>query len=150
MLYLTALSTVITHITIIPLGTYNTTSWYIFFWDDATSLVHLYLVFSGNRSLLQSSILTDSSWVWSQLTLLTELLNWTVSLLPLIAGLLLFWCSLMYCTVRLYREHHVQRLHVICVLWVQRVNCCVEKGVRLVVVLSLLRNDFSVAFILVA
>jgi hypothetical protein len=41
-------------------------------------------------------------------------------------------------------------LHVICALWVQRVNCCVEKGLRLVAVLSLLRNDFSVAFILFA
>jgi hypothetical protein len=26
----------------------------------------LYFVFSGNRSLLESSILTDSTWVWSQ------------------------------------------------------------------------------------
>jgi hypothetical protein len=37
----TALPTVITHITIIPLGTYNSSSWYIFLRDDATSLVHL-------------------------------------------------------------------------------------------------------------
>jgi hypothetical protein len=37
----TALPTVMTHITNIPLGTYNTISWYIFFRDDATPLVHL-------------------------------------------------------------------------------------------------------------
>jgi Na+/melibiose symporter-like transporter len=37
----TALPTVITLITIIPLGTYTTSSWYIFLRDDATPLVHL-------------------------------------------------------------------------------------------------------------
>jgi hypothetical protein len=41
MLYLAALTTVITHITITPLGNYNTTSWYIFLRADATSLVYL-------------------------------------------------------------------------------------------------------------
>jgi hypothetical protein len=37
----TALPTVITLITIIPLGTYSTSSWYIFLRDHATPLVHL-------------------------------------------------------------------------------------------------------------
>jgi hypothetical protein len=36
------------------------------------------------------------------------------------------------CTIGSYREPLVQRLHVICALSVQRVNCCVEKGVGLV------------------
>jgi hypothetical protein len=58
----TALPTVITLIPIIPLGTYNTTSWYIFFRDDATSLVHL------------SSLTTAVC-----LSLLTRLLHWTAS-----------------------------------------------------------------------
>jgi hypothetical protein len=58
--------------------------------------------------------------------------------------------SLMSCIVGLNSESLVQRLHLICALWVQRVNCCLEKGLRLVAVLSLLRNDFSVASILVA
>jgi hypothetical protein len=44
----------------------------------------------------------------------------------------LFWCSLMYCTIGSYWESLVHRLHVICALSVQRVNCCVEKGVGLV------------------
>jgi hypothetical protein len=66
----TALPTVITLITIIPLGTYNTSSWYIFlFRDDATQLVHL------------SSLMTAVC-----LSLLTKLLHWTScflsSLLP--------------------------------------------------------------------
>jgi hypothetical protein len=52
----TALPTAITHITIIPLGTYNTSSWYIFLRDNATPLV-----FSDDYCLLESSILTDSS-----------------------------------------------------------------------------------------
>jgi hypothetical protein len=58
----TALPTVITIITIIPLGTYNTSSWYIFLRDDATPLVHL------------SSLMTAVC-----LTLLTRLLHWTAS-----------------------------------------------------------------------
>jgi hypothetical protein len=58
----TALPTAITHITIIPLGTYNTSSWYIFFRDDATPLVHL------------SSLMTAVC-----LSLLTRLLHWTTS-----------------------------------------------------------------------
>jgi hypothetical protein len=37
----TVLPRVITLITIIPLGTYNTSSWYIFLWDDAIPLVYL-------------------------------------------------------------------------------------------------------------
>jgi hypothetical protein len=49
----------------------------------------------------------------------------------------------MSCIIGLNREPLVQRLHVVCALWVQRVNRCVEKGLRLVAVLSLLRNDFS-------
>jgi hypothetical protein len=56
----TALPTVITLITIIPLGTYNTSSWYIFLRDDATPLVHL------------SSLMTAVC-----LSLLTRLLHWT-------------------------------------------------------------------------
>jgi hypothetical protein len=58
----TALPTVITLITIIPLGTYNTSSWYIFVRADATSLVHL------------SSLMTAVC-----LSLLTRLLHWTAS-----------------------------------------------------------------------
>jgi hypothetical protein len=72
--------------------------------------------------------------------------NWPV----LFTDCLLPSLSLMSCIVGSYREHHIQRLHLICALWVQRVNCCVEKCFRLIAVLSLLRNDFSVAFILVA
>jgi hypothetical protein len=45
-LYLAALPTVTTLITIIPLGTYNTSSWYIFLRDDATPLVHLSSLFT--------------------------------------------------------------------------------------------------------
>jgi hypothetical protein len=75
-LYLTALPTVITHITIIPLGTYNTTSWYIFFRDDATSLVFSLLWW------LLSAWVFDPDWLHlslCQLTLLTGLLLWTAS-----------------------------------------------------------------------
>jgi hypothetical protein len=57
-----ALPTVITLITIIPLGTYNTSSWYIFLRDDAIPLVHL------------SSLMTVVC-----LSLLTRLLHWTAS-----------------------------------------------------------------------
>jgi hypothetical protein len=114
---------------------FNTTSWYIFFRDDATSLVHLStlstLVTSRCLSLRSRLTLLESDPNW--LFVSTELLNWA-ELLPLITGLLLFWCPLMYCTVGSYREPLVQRLHVICALWVQRVNCYVEKGVRLVAV----------------
>jgi hypothetical protein len=63
--YLAALTTVTTLITNIPLGTYNSSSWYIFLWDDATPLVHL------------SSLMTP---VCLSL-LLTKLLCWTASLL---------------------------------------------------------------------
>jgi hypothetical protein len=58
----TALPTVITLITIIPLGTYNTSTWYMFLRDDATPLVHL------------SSLMTAVF-----LSLLTRLLHWTAS-----------------------------------------------------------------------
>jgi hypothetical protein len=69
----TPLPTVITLITIIPLGTYNTTSWYIFLWDDATLLVHL------------SSLMTAVC-----LSLLTRLLHWTASFTGLLPFLLCF------------------------------------------------------------
>jgi hypothetical protein len=155
----TALPTVITLKTIIPLGTYNTSSWYIFFRDGATPLVHL------------SSLMTAVC-----LSLMTRLLHWTASFTGRTAsfphcilfssGLLLLLCFLFYsgpftgCSpfitlYSLHRGHHVQlfrcRLNGLIVpLLAERVNCCVEKGFRLVAVLSLLRNDFSVAFILVA
>jgi hypothetical protein len=58
----TALPTVITLITIIPLGTYNTSSWCILLRDDATPLVHL------------SSLMTAVC-----LSLLTRLLHGTAS-----------------------------------------------------------------------
>jgi hypothetical protein len=50
----TALPTVITHITIIPLGTFNSTSWYIFFRDDATPLVYLSSLMTAVRLSLRS------------------------------------------------------------------------------------------------
>jgi hypothetical protein len=144
----TALPTVITLITIIPLGTYNISSWYIFLRDNATPLVHL------------SSLMTAVC-----LSLLTRLLHWTASFT--FCFLLLLWTSCFHWTstfsdcspfitlYSLHRGHHVQlfrcRLNGLIVpLLAQRVNCCVEKGFRFVAVLSLLRNDFSVAFILVA
>jgi hypothetical protein len=77
----TALPTVITLITIISLGTYNTSSWYIFLRDDATPLVHL------------SSLMTAVC-----LSLLTRLLHWTASFTdcffhwtPTFTGLLSFY-----------------------------------------------------------
>jgi hypothetical protein len=70
----TALPTVITLITIIPLGTYTTSSWYIFFPDDATPLVHL--------SSLMSAVC---------LSLLTRLLHWTASFI----GRFLFYSGLL-------------------------------------------------------
>jgi hypothetical protein len=64
-LFLAALTTVTTLITIIPLGTYTSSSWYIFLWDDATPLVHL-------SSLMTAVCLSLLS---------TKLLCWTASLL---------------------------------------------------------------------
>jgi hypothetical protein len=54
-LYLAALTTVTTLITIIPLGTYNTSNWYIFLRDDATPLVHL--------SSLMTAVCLSLSWL---------------------------------------------------------------------------------------
>jgi hypothetical protein len=51
----TALPTDITLITIIPLGTHNTSSWYIFLRDDATPLVHL--------SSLMTAVCLSLSWL---------------------------------------------------------------------------------------
>jgi hypothetical protein len=54
-LYSAALTTVTTLITIILLGTYNSSSWYIFLWDDATTLVHL--------SSLMTAVCLSLSWL---------------------------------------------------------------------------------------
>jgi hypothetical protein len=35
----------------------------------------------------------------------------------------------MSCIVGPYRGHHVQRLHLTCALWVQRVNCYVRTSI---------------------
>jgi hypothetical protein len=116
-LYFTALPTVITHITIIALGTYNTSSWYIFLRGcDLTSPS----LFSDDCCLLESSILTDSSWVRSWVSWLDcfLLLLWTACFhitrddpftdCPLLPSL-----SLIYRTPRSTLP-----------LWVQRVHCC--------------------------
>jgi hypothetical protein len=88
----TALPTVITLITIIPLGTYNTSSWYIFLQDDATSLVHL--------SSLISAVC---------LSLLTRMLHWTASLYWLFPFLLwTFDCSPFITLDWLHRGHLVE------------------------------------------
>jgi hypothetical protein len=84
--------------TVIPLGTYNTSSWYIFLRDDATPLVHL------------SSLTTAVC-----LSLLTRLFHWTASgLLASFPHCFLFYsgpftdCSPFITLYSLYREHHVQ------------------------------------------
>jgi hypothetical protein len=121
--YLTALPTVITLITIIPLGTYNTTGWYIFFRDDATPLVHL-------SSLMTAVRLSLRSWL-TPLESDPASLDWAASLdcflllpsrlLHLITGpppFISLWTdcsllpslSLMSCIVGSCRGHHVQRL----------------------------------------
>jgi hypothetical protein len=93
----TALPTVITLITIISLGTYNTSSWYIFLWDDATPLVHL--------SALMTAVC---------LSLLTRLLHWTASFYysaSIYYCLLFTDCSPFITLDLLHRRHHVQLFH---------------------------------------
>jgi hypothetical protein len=76
----TALPTVMTLITVIPLSTYNTSSWYIFLWDDATPLVHL--------SSLMTAVFLSLSFYWPLILLLywlwTSCFHITTTLVPIL------------------------------------------------------------------
>jgi hypothetical protein len=94
----TALSTVIAQITIIPLGTYNTSSWYIFLRDDATPQVHL----SSLMTAVCLSLPFTDRFYW--------LLSWLLLLLtvPFTDSSLLPSLSLISCLILLHTEHHFQ------------------------------------------
>jgi hypothetical protein len=80
---------------------HNTTSWYIFFRDDVTPLVHLSSLMTAVRLSL-----------WSWLTPLESDLNWLswLGCFLLLLSSLLPSLFLMSCIVGSYREHTVQRL----------------------------------------
>jgi hypothetical protein len=100
----TALPTVITLITIIALGTYNTSSWYIFLFPTSSSL------FFDDRCLLES--------------LLTRLLPFTAVLFYstsfYYSGSFSAVCSPFITLDSLDRRHHVQLFRC----WFNAFNCC--------------------------